>query len=190
MPGGRVSADRRLLHGREQRLNLYFAAEATSWWISEVRVYDGAGGGRAEWATFPPGPWARTPLGGAFEGDLDLAGTAATGPVRLHLGGLRIGVHPDDHVNVPLGGGITLSGEQANPFRAGGSLHCSGILQLRPPAAEARLLSLGYRLSWRWQYSTGGNTGYSEVRDRAPEAGFISETAVGSWKRTVCGECA
>jgi hypothetical protein len=169
--------------GREQRLYLYFGADDSSWWIDEVRVYDGAPGRNAKWATFPGGPWARTPLGRVFDGDLDIAGTSATGPVKLHLGGLRIAVRPDDHVTAPIGGGIRLQelpNDAGNPFRPGGALHCSGILQLTPLEAEARLLALGYALSWRWQYSTGANTGYAEIRDRAPETGWITDAGVGS----------
>jgi len=168
--------------GREQRLSLYFAADDTSWWIDEVRTYDGAASG-PKWASFAGGPWSRTANGATFSGDLDLTGTSATGPVRLHLGGLRIAVRPDDHITAPLGGGIYLQelpGDAGNPARPGGALYCTGILQLPPRAAEPRLLALGYRLSWRWQYSTGGNTGYSEIRDMAPDTGWISDAGVGS----------
>lgn len=166
--------------GREQRLNLYFAADQAAWWIREVRVYDGAANREADWARFPPGPYAKTPLGVMFEGDLDLAGSSNTGPVRLRLDGLRIAVRPSSQVFEPVGGGIVLPGEGANPFRPGGALHCSGIMQLPPMAAEARLLTLGYRLSWRWEYATGPSTGYAEARKRAPATGWISDAAVGS----------
>jgi hypothetical protein len=167
--------------GRIQRVNLYFAADQASWWINEARVYDGGVGPSEHWVTFPGGPWARTPLGAEFSGDLDLAAVASTGPVRLHLGGVRIAVRPRDPVTRPIGGGITLP-TNGDPFQAGGPLHCSGILQLPPKVAEARLLTLGYRLSWRWEYSTsdGAGTGYSEVSATAPDRGWISSTAVGS----------
>jgi hypothetical protein len=163
--------------GRQQRLSLYFAADAATWWISEIRVYDGADR-QAEWARFPPGPYARTALGATFEGDLDLRGTSASGPVGLRIEGLRIAVRPDDHITAPLGGGIVLP-ENGDPFGPAGALRCSGILQRSPVEAEARLLAMGYRLSWRWEYATGPNTGYAEVRERAPATGWISGTAVG-----------
>jgi hypothetical protein len=171
--------------GREQRLYLYFEADLAAWWIREVGVRDGRPLRDAEWATFPVGPYAKTPLGAVFEGDLDLAGTSATGPVHLRLDGLRIAVRPDDQITTPIGGGIVLTENanpavDGNPFEAGGPLYCSGILQLAPQAAEVRLLTLGYRLSWRWEYSTGTNTGYAEARDRAPATGWITGTAVGS----------
>ncbi len=170
--------------GREQRLYLYFAADQASWWISEVRVRDGAAR-QADWAQFPPGPYAKTPLGAMFEGDLDLTGSSRTGPVSLRLEDLRIAVRPASQVTEPLGGGIVLreNGNPAvdgDPFEVGGPLRCSGILQLPPMAAEARLLALGYRLSWRWSYSTGGSSSYSETSARAPTTGWISGTAIGS----------
>jgi heme oxygenase len=142
-------------HGRQQRLFLYFAADQASWWIREIRVLDGATGNDPAWATFGGGPWARTPLGAAYEGNLDLDGSSPTGPVSLHLGGLRIAVAPQDPAAHPPVGGIVLreGGDPAvdgNPFDPGGPLHCSGILQLPPRAAELQLLARGYSLSWRW----------------------------------------
>ena len=172
--------------GVDQRLFLYFEADQAAWWIREVRVRDGRSFRDADWATFPAGPYAKTPLGAVFDGDLDLAGASAPGPVRLRLDGLRIAVRPDDKVTEPIiGGGIVLRENadpavDGNPFEARGPLYCSGILQLAPQAAEVRLLTLGYRLSWRWEYSTGYNTGYAEAHERAPATGWISHTAVGS----------
>lgn len=166
-------------HGGEQRLFLYFDGDASSWWINQIGVYDG-GVPRPEWATFAGGPWVKTPRGQAFAGALDVTGTSATGPVTLHLDGLRIAVHPVDIVNEPLGGGITLRGDADDPFRPGGELACSGILQLPPQAAEAQLVALGYKLSWRFEHSTGPNTADGTSSARAPVAGFISLTAVGT----------
>jgi hypothetical protein len=85
-----------------------------------------------------------------------------------------------DIVSEPLGGGIKLNGDGDDPFRPGGQLACSGILQLAPPAAEARLRALGYRLSWRLDRKTGPNTGFAEAMPQAPTTGFISDTAVGT----------
>jgi hypothetical protein len=172
-------------HGRQQRLSMYFAADQTSWWIREVRVLDGASGNAPDWATFRGGPWARTALGAGYSGELDLGGSSPTGPVSLHLGGLRIAVAPQDPTRHPPVGGIVLQerGDPAvdgNPFEAGGPLHCSGILQLPPKAVELQLLARGYTLSWRWQYATGSNTGYSEGRTTAPDTGWISDALVGS----------
>lgn len=172
--------------GVEQRLSLYFAADDASWWVDRIGVYDGDDS--PKWATFgppPDGAWMRTPLGETFSGDLNVEGASATGPVRLHLGGLRVAVHPQDTVAPPIGGVRKVLTENGNPsidgdpFDRGGPLHCSGILLMPPQAAEARLQLEGYGLSWRWLTSTGTNMGTSEPRDHAPATGWITETAVG-----------
>jgi hypothetical protein len=172
--------------GVDQDLNLYFSADATHWWVRQLQVRDGASaaGDKADWVTFRD-VVPRTPLGQAYRGDISLVMSAATGPVKVQLDDVRIAVRPNDPVNEPVGGArITLveNGVPAvngDPFETGGPLRCSGILQLAPQAAEARLLTLGYSLSWRWEYSTGGNTGFAEARDTAPATGWITGTAVG-----------
>ncbi len=162
--------------GREQRLNLYFKADAMSWWVSEVRVYD-AVAPKQEWATFPPGPHFRTRLGDAFSGDIDLVGQGRGGPVRLRIDGAILAVAPHPSFVQPPGGAAPLA---SDPFARGGALHCSGILQLRPADAERALMSFPYRLSWRFEYSTGPNTGYADPRLEAPRTGYISGTGIGS----------
>jgi hypothetical protein len=159
-------------HERERRLFLYFAADETNWWIDRIQTYDGdvVAPGREKWVDFPDGPWARSPLGVAYTGDLDMTGESSTGAVRVHLGGMRLAVNPSDHVNDPLPGA---------PAPNIGDLACSGALQLPPLAADARLRAMGWAVDWRWQYSTGPNTGTSEVRDGPPAGGFISGTAPG-----------
>ncbi len=169
--------------GHEQRLNLYFGGDATAWWLAEIRAYDGSDT-QPDWAieefrTQQIKP-AIAHLGAVFSGDLDFSGIpSATGPVDIHLSGVRIASHRPDLVN-DLPGSRKLAGDAQNPFNPGGPLHCSGILQLPPQAAEARLLALGYALSWRLERKTGSNTGFSEAAPRAPTTGFISDTAVGS----------
>ena len=173
--------------GHEQRLFLYFAADDASWWVDQIGVYDGSD--TPKWATFAPpadGVWLRTPIGETFSGDLNAEGTSATGPVRLHLGGLRVAVHPQDNVAEPIGGVRKVLKERGNPavdgnpFERGGPLHCSNILLLAPQVAEARLQLEGYALSWRWLTSTGANMGTSDPVARAPSTGWITNTAVGS----------
>ena len=92
--------------GVEQAMTLYFAADETHWWVPELWVRDGSVDGpgtKADWVTFKD-VVARTPLGQPFRGDIDLAATAATGPVKVHLGDVRIAVHPNDPINEPIGG--------------------------------------------------------------------------------------
>ena len=162
--------------GLEQRLNIYFNADRTSWWIEGLQVYDNVAP-NPDWASFPPRPHVRTPLGVAFAGDIDLAGQGRAGSVRLRIDGAVLAVAPQPSFVEPPGGGIVLD---SDPFLPGGPLRCSGILQLSPREAEAALQAFGYRLSWRFVYSTGPNAGYSEKVLKAPRVGFISETAIGS----------
>ncbi len=161
--------------GLEQRLNLYFKADNASWWVDEVSVYDGVAP-NPDWATFPPGPHFRERLGQAFTGDIDLAGLGRAGPVRLRIDGAILAVAPHPSFVQPPGGAAPLA---SDPFAPGGQLHCSGILQRRPMDAERALQGFGIRLSWRLQWKTGPNTGYSDIRLTAPE-GFINGTALGS----------
>jgi len=65
--------------GVEMRINLYFAADATHWWITEMRTYDGRTPG--EWIT-QEGVGYRTPRGQAYEGDLGFGPLQMTG---VHL---------------------------------------------------------------------------------------------------------
>lgn len=69
--------------GVEMRINLYFAADATHWWITEMRTYDGRTPG--EWIT-QEGVGYRTPRGQAYEGELGF------GPLRMT--GVRLTVTP------------------------------------------------------------------------------------------------
>jgi hypothetical protein len=162
--------------GLEQRINLYFAADASSWWVSEVRAYDGVAPS-PDWAGFPKQTYFRTPHGRAYTGDIELDGLGRAGPVHLSIPGAILAVSPQQSFVAPPGGGVALKDD---PFRPGGELHCSGILQLAPQQAETRLRALGLRLSWRLSWKTGPNTGYAERANAAPATGFISNAAIGS----------
>ena len=54
----------------EQRLFLYFAADETDWWVSELRTRDGFPD--ADWITYT-GPFFTTPIGESYTGDISLA---------------------------------------------------------------------------------------------------------------------
>ena len=157
-------------NGVEMRLNIYFAGDAAASWVEEIRIYDGEVAGK--WLT-ARGTFFKTPLGGTWIGDQDIPVTDPAGqPARIHFGGLALVNRPFDGVKEPLGGGIKLP-ENAMPFGVGGELHCLGILQMPPKQAEAVLLNLGYRLSWRLVTTTGPNTGFASVMQDAP-AGVIN----------------
>jgi hypothetical protein len=160
----------------EQRINLYFAADATSWWMTEARAYDNVAPS-PDWAMLGGDLVGRQRLGQPFKGDLDLTGAGRKGPVHLRIDGAVVAMAPQRSYIEPPGGGVRLSGD---PFAPGGKLYCSGILQLRPVDAQREILARGMRLSWRFEWSTGPNTGYGELRLEAPPIGSISSTAIGS----------
>jgi hypothetical protein len=155
-------------HGVEMRLNLYFAGDETSWWVSEIRIYNGRTAG--DWVPVGDhsgwtGTWFKAPRGGWAVGDLDLSAPGGA----LHIAGLSLGTTPFDGVNEPPGGGAPIAAGPVNLFGPGEPLHCSGILQMSPVDAEQALLSLGYRLGWRYV-----SDGYWDPRPTAPE-GVIQE---------------
>lgn len=86
-------------HDVEQRLNMYFGSDGTDWWVDEIRTYDGYDPG--EWV-YAYGPFFQTPLGQAFEGDIqvDLLGTGRPDdrenlvPAVLSFTGMRLAVSP------------------------------------------------------------------------------------------------
>ncbi len=76
--------------GVEMRLFIYFAADDTSWWATEIRTYDGHR--PANWIEYL-GTFFKRPLGQAYLGDLDVTSSDPL-PGRLVLDGLSISVHP------------------------------------------------------------------------------------------------
>ncbi len=167
-------------NGVEMRLNLYFGGDASAWWVSEIRIYNGSA--RGEWLS-ARGSFFKSALGSAWSGDQDIAMTDPEGvgglPASVHFGGLTLASRPFDGINEPIVGGKVLP-EDARPFGPGGVLHCSGILQMTPGRAEAALLGLGYRLSWRLDRTTGPNTGYAESMKSAPNGVIHEEPLPGS----------
>jgi hypothetical protein len=157
-------------HGVEMRLSLYFGGDATTWWVDEVRVYDGKPQGKwLEWS----GTWFKAPIGAGWTGDVDLA----TAGGALHIGGLTLQTAISDGVNGPVVGAPVP--EDLQPFAGAGSLRCSGILQRSPKDAEAALIALGYSLSWRLETTTGPATGFAQPMARAPEGVITREPVIG-----------
>ena len=95
-------------HEVEQRLNMYFGSDGTDWWVDEIRTYDGYDPG--EWV-YAYGPFFQTPLGEAFEGDVevDLLGIGRPDdrenlvPAVLSFTGMRLAVSPGTEPMRPLG---------------------------------------------------------------------------------------
>ena len=109
-------------HGTEMRVYLYFAADATHWWVNEIRTYNGRTPG--DWITYT-GEFFKTPQGVAFHGDLDLTsdpqqgGQFGVGKVHLRNATIRPlvlpAVRPNDagpvHVLAPLTGTTLVVGQ-------------------------------------------------------------------------------
>jgi hypothetical protein len=147
------------------RLTFSFTAEGGAWRVFEARAYDGTPAG--EWTTLV-GVLPSGRLGEPWTGDLDLTGAGPDGGVRVLMPDAVIEVAPRDSAARPPGPAIVLP-ENATPFAPGGPLHCSGILQLPPWAAHARLLALGYAVSWRAVYESGPITSYWDPRTTPPD---------------------
>jgi hypothetical protein len=164
-------------HGVEMRMNLYFTGDGSTTWIKEIRVYDGTS--TPKWKTVD-GRYAAVPLEATWTGDLDIDFPGSNGgPAHLHAAGATIESIPFDAVTEPRGSAITL-GQNDAPFAAGGALHCSGILQMTPQAAERVLLGLGYKVSWRLNTTTGANTGYAEPLAHAPDGVIVDQPVPGT----------
>jgi hypothetical protein len=157
--------------GIEVRLNFYFANDATASWVSGIQVYDGALPG--EWLV-AKGAFFKTPVGAAWVGDQDIELSGPDGPGRLHLAGLTLVNRPSNVIGkpgsdtdpkpivVPIG---------SDPFAAGGSLRCSGILRMTPQDAQATLLKLGLPITWQYKR----NDGSLEPRKEPPAGTVIIE---------------
>jgi len=61
-------------HGVRMLMNIYFAADAHNWWATEIRTYNGKAGDAADWIEYM-GKRFTTPLGQAFDGNVDLSPT-------------------------------------------------------------------------------------------------------------------
>ncbi len=140
-----------LEQGVEQRMNLYFGADASDWWITEVRTYDGYDDG--EWINYlhVGEMWdemLRTPRGSTYEGDVQLVGWGRV-PGELLIKGLKLtafapGTGPAAHT----GCRFAVSPEEVDAVRPtdkGQPLYKSGYRQMSAaeveiPAARPRNL--------------------------------------------------
>lgn len=171
----------------EMRLNLYFAADATHWWVSEIRTYDGRP--RGEWVTYR-GPFFRTERGASFEGDLDLGGANERGPAKLRIEDMRLTAFVPGSGPRPFEGcrAVGPVPEDPNePVVSEGNPDLSEF-GVRPgmAAAEAhtRLSRQGichdFRLSWVWEGTQiARGEGYSQ-RWCLPPPGKVEDAAYGS----------
>jgi hypothetical protein len=74
-------------NGTEMRLNMYFAADAQRWWVTEIRTYDGLTPG--DWLQYDV-PDVGAPRGQSFTGDLDLVGRRGNVSGSLSMKDVRL----------------------------------------------------------------------------------------------------
>ncbi len=80
-------------HDVTMNVNVYFAADAADWWVTEMRTYNGKSLADADWVTFA-GDRFRSPAGGTFTGDVDLTATEGGVTSHLQIGGMTLALRP------------------------------------------------------------------------------------------------
>ena len=80
-------------HGVPMNVNVYFAADAANWWVTEMRTYNGKEPAGADWVTFM-GDEFRTPLGGTYSGDVNLTATEGGVTSHLQISGMTLALLP------------------------------------------------------------------------------------------------
>lgn len=169
--------------GVEQRMNLYFSADADDWWVTEIRTYEGMIDG--DWIDYtvvgePSREMLKTPRGQSFEGDVLLMGSGRV-PAELAIEGLRLTAFMPGTGPGPLVGcepATTTARElPGGPLQVGQPLHGTGIESMEPSRAEALLRDLGFCFTFRYEYPTGPSVGYGERWCTAPPAGRITDVS-------------
>lgn len=177
--------------GVEQRMNLYFAADESDWWITEVRTYDGHEEG--EWINYLQvgemwGEMLRTPRGSTYEGDVQFVGWGRV-PGELLIEGLELTAFAPGTGPAPLTdcefAVSAKKAEKVRPTEKGQPLHKSGYKKMTPVDIEAMLQDLGLCFEFRYEYNTGpwidgGQEGYSERWCTAPPSGRVGTAFYGS----------
>ena len=171
-------------------MNLYFAADESDWWISEVRTYDGFQEG--EWINYlhVGEMWdemLRTPRGSGYEGDVQFVGWGRV-PGELLIEGLQLTAFAPGTGPAPLTGCefavSAKKAERVRPTQKGQPLFKSGYRKMSPQDVEAMLRDLGVCFEFRYGYPTGpwidgGQEGYSERWCTAPPSGRVDDALYG-----------
>jgi hypothetical protein len=155
--------------GVEQRLNLYFAADETDWWVSELRTYNGRPDG--DWISYG-GPLFRTPIGESFRGDVRLVGFGRTpeGPLVqgvLEMTGMELsprgfGTGPRGFVDCL--GASEADGRTLAPELSLAGLTTGGVLTQLAPDQVGDLLALNGICHVYWYtYPIGRGQSMGEV---------------------------
>ena len=176
--------------GVEQRLNLYFGADASDWWLTEVRTYDGFEDG--DWINYahvgePSAQMLRTPRGSTYVGDVRFLGRGRV-PGELIIRGLELTAF------TPGSGPAAYSGcrrpvppeqvDEVRPTDVGQPLYESGYRDMSAAEVESLLTDLGLCFEFRYSYPTGPEVdgtqeGYSERWCTAPPDGRVDDALYG-----------
>jgi hypothetical protein len=163
--------------GAGAAVNIYFAADETDWWVTEIRTPIG------EFHDHPSLPYHlsevfKTPRGQTFEGDVHIE--YGPGLPELIIEGLRLtafapGTGPGPLIDCEFAA-TSRKATRKSPLKKGEPLHGSRIRKMTPEEAEALLRERGICFTFRYDYSvtdTGG--GYSERWCTAPPAGKVGD---------------
>jgi hypothetical protein len=166
--------------GAQVGMNIYFAADETDWWITEIRTPTGEFQDLAE--------MFRTPRGETFTGDVQLRSSSSPEAAQVTFTGLRLTAFAPGTGPGPLVGCIpaiepfdeNAQERSVDPTGDGQPLAGTGILDMTPQDAETLLRGLGYCFTFRYSYPTAEPTdgfgfGYSERWCTAPPSGRITD---------------
>jgi hypothetical protein len=153
--------------GVPMRLYLYFAADDTHWWVTEMRTYDGSSLGG--WIHYL-GPLFRTPLGGTYADDVVATGGRGAVPGSVRIDGLRLTAF------APGTGPASRTGCRAWPTEPGQRLDLQpdDLVGMVPGQAATRLRGRGFCYEFRWDYQTGPGSGFSERWCVPPPTGRVT----------------
>jgi len=153
--------------GVPMRLYLYFAADDSHWWVTEMRTYDGSS--RGGWIHYP-GPLFRTPLGGTYAGDVAATGGRGDVPGSVRIDGLRLTAFAPGTGPAPRRGCRPWRIEQGQRP----ALQPDDLVGMVPGQAATRLRERGFCYEFRWDYRTGPGSGFSERWCVPPPTGRVA----------------
>jgi hypothetical protein len=152
--------------GVPMRLFMYFAADDDSWWVSEMRTYDGSPNG--EWIYYH-GRFFEAPLGLGWAGDFDERGSGDRShgsiPGRLEVLGMRLnGFDPQT---------IPADVQNCQPLYEVEGIELEKIKDMVPAQADAMLRARKVCHSFRYEYPLDESSGYAERWCVAPPGRIV-----------------
>ena len=172
-PGGPTYSTLEIIweeQGARVGLNIYFAADETDWWITEIRTPIGE-------FQYQLAEMSRTPRGETLDGDFRITASDEPHADGLIFHGLRLTAFAPGTGPGPL---VGCEPAKADPFAEGQPLHGTVVVGMSPTDAETLLRGLGLCFTFRYGYPTaeptdGGQDGYSERWCTAPPTGLVNK---------------